>query len=197
MKNAGFVAIILVLIFSGGCKPSRNKSMTGIQNLESKLYSPSATTFNKEDANRLLSLYDNFIKEFPKDTLVPVYLFKAANLEMNGMNANGAIARFDELIRNYPSDPKAPASMFFKGYIYENNLKDLEKAKEAYLLFIETYPSHELVKDAKMSIKNLGKTPEQMIKEFEMMQKQDSIRKADSLADLAKGKKKQKRKGSN
>jgi len=188
MKKFSFIAIALLMIICYSCKPSRTKSTQEIKTLESELYSPSATSFNKEPADKLLMMYDNFIKEFPNDTLTPVFLFKSANLAMNAANPQGAISRFDLLIRNYPSNPKAPVCLFFKGYIYENMLKDLGKAKEAYLLFIEKYPDHELIKDAKMSIQNLGKTPEQMIKEFEMNKKQDSVRKADSIANLKKKK---------
>jgi outer membrane protein assembly factor BamD (BamD/ComL family) len=184
LKRIGLILFVIQMMIFTGCKPSRDKSMQEIQSLESDLYSPTAVTFDKERADKLLQRYDKFIKDFPADTLVPVYLFKSANLEMNGTNAEGAVSRFDQLIREYPSNPKAATSMFFKGYIYENMLKDLDKAKEAYLLFIEKYPDHELVKDARMSIQNLGKTPEQMVREFEMMQKYDSVRKADSIANL-------------
>ena len=184
MKKITLISITLIMMISFGCRPSRNKTAAEIQKLELILYAPNVTSFNKVDADNLIVMYDKFIKDFPTDTLVPIYLFKAANLEMNASNAREAISRFDTLIRKYPANPKAATGLFFKGYIYENVLKDLGKAKETYLLFIEEYPNHELVKDAQMSIRNLGKTPEQIIREFEMMQKHDSVRKADSLANL-------------
>ena len=194
MKKFGFISIAFIMILFIGCKPSRNKSAEEIRKLESVLYAPTAITFDKINADKLIAMYDKFIKDFPADTLVPIYLFKSANLEMNASNAQEAISRFDTLIRKYPSNPKSASSLFFKGYIYENVLKDIGKAKEAYLIFIETYPNHELVKDAQLSIRNLGKSPEQMIKEFEMMRKYDSVHKADSITNLKGNRSKRKSK---
>ena len=74
--------------------------------------------------------------------------------------------------------------MFFKAYIYENQIKNLEKAKEIYLQFIEKYPNDDFAKDAKIALQNLGKSPEQMVREFEERRKADSARIADSLAAL-------------
>jgi hypothetical protein len=74
--------------------------------------------------------------------------------------------------------------LFLKGFVYENYLKNMDLAKKNYLLYIEKYPEGDYVKDARMSINNLGKTPDQMIMEFEAIQRYDSVRKADSVANL-------------
>ncbi|MEI6900463.1 MAG: tetratricopeptide repeat protein [Bacteroidota bacterium] len=188
MKQIKLIALISVLLFSFGCKPSREKEIRQIETLYSSLYSQQSAGFNKPKADSLLKGYDQFIKDFPTDTLAPVYLFKSANLAMTVTDGNDAIARFDHFANAYPNHPKAAVSLFFKAFVYENSLKNFDKAKECYLLFIEKYPNHELVKDATMSLANLGKTPEQVIHEFEERQKQDSIRISDSIAKT-KGKK--------
>jgi hypothetical protein len=87
-------------------------------------------------------------------------------------------------MQKFPDHQKAPVCLFFKAFVYENLLRNLALAKETYLLYIEKYPNGEFVKDAQMSVQNLGKTPDQMIKEFEAMQRFDSVRKADSIANL-------------
>jgi tetratricopeptide (TPR) repeat protein len=112
------------------------------------------------------------------------YTFKAANLNMNMGDGTKAIELFDKFIEKYPDEPKAIVSMFFKAYIYENQIKNLDKAKELYLQFVEKYPNNDFAKDARMALQNLGKSPEQMVREFEEKQKADSIRIADSLAAL-------------
>ena len=76
--------------------------------------------------------------------------------------------------------------LFFKGFVYENMLKDLDKARETYLQFIEKYPKDDFADDAQMALLNLGKTPEMLIKEFEARQKADSLRIADSLVKVKK-----------
>ncbi len=184
MKRSVLPAIILVFAILTGCSPSREKSVKTIKSLETSLFSPSATGFDKVKADSLLTAYESFIKHFPEDSLSLKFTFKAANLCMNMGDGQKAIELFDKVIEKYPDDPKAAISMFFKGYIYENQVKNLDKAKEIYLQFIEKYPNNDFTKDARIALQNLGKSPEDMVREFEEKQKADSIRVADSLAAL-------------
>jgi tetratricopeptide (TPR) repeat protein len=57
--------------------------------------------------------------------------------------------------------------MFLKGYVYENNLGRLDKAKEIYETFIELYPNNEFADDAEVSLRFLGKSPEELIEIFQ------------------------------
>jgi outer membrane protein assembly factor BamD (BamD/ComL family) len=184
MKRSVLPAIILVFAILTGCSPSREKSVKTIKSLETSLFSPSATGFDKVKADSLLTAYESFIKHFPEDSLSLKFTFKAANLCMNMGDGQKAIELFDKVIEKYPDDPKAAISMFFKGYIYENQVKNLDKAKEIYLQFIEKYPNNDFTKDARIALQNLGKSPEDMVREFEEKQKADSIRVVDSLAAL-------------
>jgi outer membrane protein assembly factor BamD (BamD/ComL family) len=62
--------------------------------------------------------------------------------------------------------------MFMQAYVYENSLQDYGKAKTVYTEFIRKYPESELVEDARISIRNLGKSPEEIL---ESLLKKDSI----------------------
>jgi TolA-binding protein len=84
-----------------------------------------------------------------------------------------AVQVFDRILSDYPNFEKTPQCLFLKGYVYENNLGDLQTAKEIYEEFIEKYPDDEFADDAEVSIKNLGKTPEELIKEFEEQAKEE------------------------
>jgi hypothetical protein len=46
-------------------------------------------------------------------------------------------------------------------------LHNYVKAAEWYNQFIALYPDHPMVHDAKVSLQNLGKSPDQMVREFE------------------------------
>jgi outer membrane protein assembly factor BamD (BamD/ComL family) len=195
MKKIWYITLLLIVGIVSGCSPSREKSSKAIDGLEKRLFSPSAPGFDKVKADSLLTDYESFIGRFPDDSLTAGYTFKAANLAMNMEKPAKAIELFDKFITAYPDNRKAAVSMFFKAYIYENQMKNLEKAKEVYLQFIEKYPEGEFANDARAALQNLGKSPEQMVREFEEKRKADSTRVADSLASLkpAKGKKKQKK----
>jgi TolA-binding protein len=184
MKKNILITVILLFAFFVGCKPSRDKSALEIQEFEKNLYSQQTFTFNKPKGDSLLKMYDDFITRFPDDSLSPKFLFKAANLAITEGDGNKALSLLDQFLQKYPDNQKTPVCAFFKGYVYENILKNMDLAKESYLIYIEKYPDDAFVKDARMAINNLGKTPEQMIKEFEALQKLDSVRRADSLANL-------------
>ncbi len=70
----------------------------------------------------------------------------------------------DKLVTNYPDSKAAPYGLFLNGFIFENNEYDLAKAKTRYELFLQKYPNHKLANSVKSSLKNLGKSPEDIIK---------------------------------
>lgn len=69
--------------------------------------------------------------------------------------------------------------MFLKAFVLENQAQKYDQAKEVYEEFILLYPGHVMADDARYSIENMGKTPEELIEEFE---RQDSIRQAQEAA---------------
>ncbi len=179
--------MVLLGLFS--CGPSRNKDVARIHSIETRLFSPKSTSLDKEAADSLLTLYSAFIKNFPADSNTQRYIFKAGNLYMNMGKGKQAIEMFDQYRASYPNNPRSALCLFFTAYIYENILKNLDKAQESYILFIEKYPRHDFADDAQMALNNLGKTPDQMVKEFEMKKKADSARVADSLKKTGRKKK--------
>ena len=189
MKRISVLFISGLMVVVTSCGPSREKSIDQINMMENQLFSPEAVSFNKKKADSLMAMYDSFIKDHPKDSLVPGYLFKAANIAMNSDDAPRAIGYFDHYIEHFPDQPKAPMCMFFKAFVYENQMKNIDKAREIYLQFIEKYPAHDFASQAKLAVMNLGKTPEMLVSEFEEKQKADSARVADSLSQAKKTRK--------
>jgi hypothetical protein len=50
------------------------------------------------------------------------------------------------------------------GFVYENYLNDVAKAKVAYQELMTKYPDSELAEEAKLAIENAGVNPEEIIK---------------------------------
>jgi outer membrane protein assembly factor BamD (BamD/ComL family) len=170
-----YLLLVMAITALAACQPSKEKLSGNITAMENRLFSPSSQGLPKESVDSLVSDYESYVDRFPKDTLSPVYLFKAAGILMNMGNGAKAITLFDQLIKDYSSHPKAALALFFRGYVQENILRNLDQAKETYLLFIEKYPDNEFADDAQSSIDNLGKTPEQMVREFEAKRQADSL----------------------
>ncbi|MFH1296450.1 MAG: tetratricopeptide repeat protein [Bacteroidota bacterium] len=170
MKKLAYLVLIGLAGLITACGPSKSQRENQISTLEERMFT-SENGFIRAGADSLVLLYTDFAAAWPNDSLAPVYLFKAASMTMNLQDGPGSIALFEQIRESYPNFEKAPLCLFFTGYVQENVMRDIDKAREAYQLFIESYPDHDFVDDAQASIDNLGKTPEQMIREFEARQK--------------------------
>ena len=54
------------------------------------------------------------------------------------------------------------------GFVQENDLQELETAKSTYETFLQKYPNDpDFADDAQNAIKMLGKSPDEIVKEFE------------------------------
>lgn len=125
-------------------------------------------------AKDMIALYADFVKKYPDDEKTEDYLFKAGEVSMGTMQSNVAIKYFEQHYLKFPKAEKAPYSLFMQGFIYETQLQNTEKAKWYYEKFIRDFPTHKLAEDAKYSIANLGKSEEELIREFEAKLKGDS-----------------------
>lgn len=167
-KSLG-IFVILLLVVAMSCQQSQKQEITAderIQQLEDSLFSEDGR-MRLPEAEKLVKAYRQFATEKPSDSLAPVYLFKAIDISMNLPNPKRSIALVDQFIQQYPKHASMPNALFVKAFIFDDQLHDYEHAKKAYLLFIERYPDHALADDAAEAIKNLGKTPEEIIREFE------------------------------
>ena len=86
---------------------------------------------------------------------------------MNTGRATQAINIYSRIVEQYPDYSKAPEALFLQGYVYENNLGRLDKAKAIYEEFLAKYPDNDFADDAEVSLKYLGKTPEELIEIFQ------------------------------
>ncbi len=142
-----------------------------INNLEGELFGGDMTTPNLEKAKELVGLYIEYANTYPKDTVSADLLFKAADISMNLSSAKNTIALFNRILNEYPDYRNVSTVLFLKGFVYEDQVRDYEKAGKCYIDFLEKYPESDFADDAKVSIQNLGKSPEDLIREFESKNK--------------------------
>jgi len=82
--------------------------------------------------------------------------FKIAYDQYNAEKYEAAIDNFKNIIEYYPKGENTPKAIFMIGYIYANNIENLDAAKKFYQMFIEKYPKHDLADDADYELKTLG-----------------------------------------
>ena len=78
-----------------------------------------------------------------------------------------AIANFHRVYNDFPSYPKVDLSLFLEGYTYENEKHDLAKAHDIYEAYLLKYPNTKLARSVQFALRNLGKTPEQIMSEMD------------------------------
>jgi TolA-binding protein len=170
-----FLFLISSMFVFESCSTSspKEQAKAEITELENSLFSDETRMINREKATQLIDHYIAYAEEFPDDAAAPMMLFRAGDMSMNLNKSRQAIQLFDRIMVEYPDFEKAPQSLFLKAFIYENDLKDLVAARKFYEEFLLKYPDDEFADDAVICIRNLGKSPEELIREFEEMMMQN------------------------
>ncbi len=160
MKKITFIAFAILTVVA--CQSPKEKALSNIKDLEAN-----DSVFSPEQIEKTKTAYLEFASKYPDDELAPEFIFKAGQrCNVTGEHQK-AIELFKQVIEKYPKHKIAEEALFLQAYVYENSLQDYVHAKATYAKFIELYPNSELAEDAKLSMQNLGKTPEQIFEEFE------------------------------
>ena len=70
--------------------------------------------------------------------------------------SDDAIKYYQEILATYPESENNYKAQFMIGYVYAEQLKDYDRAKEAFSTVIERYPDCDLAESAKWMIENVG-----------------------------------------
>lgn len=175
MNKKLLLPVFLAAITLFACSRASDEERQTVYLLEKQYTSDPKLYSNKVKTEEMLKAYIDFAGKYENDTATPHFLFNAANLAMNTNKPDMAIDLLKTIHGKNKNNRYAATSLFLIGFVYENYKLNLKKAKDAYNEFISTYPDHSLVPSAKASIENLGKSPEQLIREFEQKNQLDSL----------------------
>jgi len=157
------VGLIIAVTFLVACQSSKSKLGEQIAALEKE----TSAEFDVQKLDNLLSLYHQYIKKFPQDASIEEYLFKAGTLSLSLRKGGEALSDFTTLIDRFPQSVHLAEAYYYKAFVYEDVIYDIEAARIAYNEFISKFPYNQLVNDAKLSIQYLGMSPEEIVASFE------------------------------
>lgn len=124
----------------------------------------------------LLNAYESFADKYPDNPQSAGYLYKAADFYVSMGKPLRGITLYQKIYDNYPKSDKRAYALFVQGYVFEDKVHNYQNAQLKYHQFLQEYPDHPLARDVRLSLMNLGKTPEQMVAEFEARKlAQDSL----------------------
>jgi tetratricopeptide (TPR) repeat protein len=172
MKTLRSIAVMVIL--AGITVQCSYDPKSRIKELEKQIGSENFTLDEKgmQLADELVKEYISYAESHKDSPEAPDYLYSAADLSLNTGKSKEALDLYNQIIYKYPDYAKAPECLFLVGYIYENYFEQYGKAKEIYESFLKKYPNHDFADDAAISIKNMGKSPEELIKSFEEQNRQ-------------------------
>jgi outer membrane protein assembly factor BamD (BamD/ComL family) len=121
---------------------------------------------------------NRFIKRFPDDTISPSLLFDLALVFEKQRQYDSTLKTLDRVYSFYPHSKQASKAVFLEGFLYANVLNQLDQAKKLYQLYLDQYSAvdSKMTSDVKMELQNLGKTPEEILKEIQEKAARDSTK---------------------
>lgn len=191
-----WLLILSVFFMLSACKPSgsgetaQSTSLPGVQKTEGQRYLDACDSLRREarymdsvllgatdivraTANRAIKAFTGFAFHCVSDSMSPVYLIKTAQVARVINNIPQAKVALDRCIDAYPAFGQRPAAIFLLAQLYDEAtyLNDEQEARKLYRRILEEYPKSEWAPAAESAIKFLGKTDEEIIREFTSKQK--------------------------
>lgn len=127
-----------------------------------------AVVMDKDVAVKAIGDFSAYASYCENDSLSPVFYLKAGQVAQAIGSFSQAQAMLNNCLNKYPQFRNKGAVLFLLAQLYDdpNMLNDEPKAKEYYEQIIKEFPKSSYANDAMASIKNLGKTDEELIQEF-------------------------------
>lgn len=124
-------------------------------------------------ATKAITAFVDFAYYCQSDSMSPVYLIKTAQVARAINNLQQAQAALQHCIDTYLNFENRAAALFMLAQLYEEpgKLNNITEAKRLYEKVISEYPKSDWALNAKAALKFLGKTSEEIVKEFEKQNK--------------------------
>ena len=157
--------IVGLCIFSS-CVNAQKKALDRVLELESKLMKVQDASTNVDLAKEVLLAYNEFLAAFPDAESNPEILFKSGEVYKGLGEYLNAAQSFNKVHTKFPTSELAPLAMFQQADCFEA-LEQRLTAKNTYEEFIERYPNHPYIEQAKGMIQLLYFSDEELINQFE------------------------------
>lgn len=161
MKRIFSGITILILLFTA-CNTHKEKDLLDSASAKAKA----------KNYSEALKDYQTIINEYSKSDNAAESIFAVAAMYHMYQIPNiskeeslkKAVSYYQKLYEQFAKNEKASKALFMAAFIQANELNQLDEARKSYQIFLENFPNHELASQAKIELENLGKSPEEMLK---------------------------------
>lgn len=143
-----------------------------LDSLKLALYNSAQVRIDRSAGKQFVDIADAYALLMPTNADAPTYLFDAAKVAGYLGDFSRSIDLYQTVYEQFPDYEKAPQAIFMLGFVYDNDLRDFEKARTYYELYLQKYPEGAFAEQVRFLLENLGKSPEELLKELEAKQQQ-------------------------
>jgi len=154
IKFSGIFTLALACLFSGACSE---------QTPDEVFATAAAAAADTSQADQAIQLFTDFVARYPEHELAAKALKHLAHITQQRGDNQGGIAYYQRLIDHFPQSGFNAEAQFMIGFIYEEDLQEYEKARQAYQKVIDDYPDSELAASARHLLPNVGRDPEEWV----------------------------------
>jgi len=140
---------------------------------EKELFDDATSLINEQKFDEAVVIFEQIVNDNKDSKLAPKALFECAKIYQGQVIKNlspkesliKSVEIYKKVFEDYSKSEDAENSLFMAAFILANDLNDLEGAKLNYELYLKHYPDGKLSRDAKIELQNLGKAPEEILKD--------------------------------
>ena len=135
----------------------------GQQGAEELFAAGEAAAADPATADQAVAHFTAFLERFAESPKAPEALRKLAALAQQQGNMQEAIGYYERVLAEYPASGHGDEAQFMIAFIYEEYIRDLAQARQAYQRVIDNYPDSELATSARHLLPNVGRTPQEWV----------------------------------
>lgn len=150
--------------------PGMRRLRSRLDTIKSDVYDEDTYQVNYRIANNYIEACELFSLILPERDVTPDVLFNAAEMARAVQAYSRAVELYARIQDRYPDYSRMNRVLFMWAYTLDDGLQDYDGARARYSEFIERFPGDDFADDAEASLRNLGKSPEELIREFEQKQ---------------------------
>lgn len=124
-----------------------------IKHLEAFLYSQ--TTLEKDSAEMIIALYNDFAAAYPEDKNAPVYLNKAADVAGAIQKPKIKVQNYKTILEKYPEWPGCDQARYLLAFTLDSDMDRREEAKKYYEEVVAVGKDTNFVRDSKYRLNTI------------------------------------------
>jgi tetratricopeptide (TPR) repeat protein len=125
------------------------------------------SNYSDELMQEMLVSYANFANNCNTDSLAPEFLMRRADLLRGKGAIRESISQFKAIHDGYPQYHNKITCAFIAAFLYETELNDRDMAEKLYLQIIEDYPESHEAEVARISLRHLRETTDELIRRLQ------------------------------